>query len=74
MSAPNGDVPATPAGIPAIQRLIGEGINVNVTLLFSSAMYQKVTEAHMAGLEALVARGGDPSAVASVASFFILMP
>ena len=64
-------VPATSAGIPAIQRLIGEGINVNVTLLFSSAMYQKVANAHIAGLEALVARGGDPAPVASVASFFI---
>lgn len=64
-------VPATSAGIPAIQRLIGEGISVNVTLLFSSAMYARVAEAHMAGLEALVARGGDPAPVASVASFFI---
>src|SRR5207249_603509 len=51
--------------------LISEGINVNVTLLFSMAAYESVAEAHAAGLEALVAKGGDPSGVASVASFFI---
>ncbi len=64
-------VPATPAGIPAIKTLIGEGINVNVTLLFAQETYEKVAEAYIAGLEALVARGGDPSKVESVASFFI---
>src|SRR5918911_562508 len=64
-------VPATPAGIPAIQQLISEGINVNVTLLFGMAAYEAVADAYLAGLEALVARGGDPSSVASVASFFI---
>ncbi len=64
-------VPATPQGIPAIRQLIGEGINVNVTLLFSQDAYEQVAEAYMSGLEALVARGGDPSRVASVASFFI---
>ncbi len=64
-------VPATPAGIPAIRRLTGEGINVNVTLLFSQQVYEEVAGAYIAGLEDLVARGGDPSAIASVASFFV---
>ena len=64
-------VPATPAGIPAIQQLISEGINVNVTLLFSMAVYEQVAEAYLTGVEALVAGGGDPRGVASVASFFI---
>ncbi len=64
-------VPATPEGIPAIQTLIGEGINVNVTLLFSQAAYERVAEAYLAGLEALAQRGGDLGGVASVASFFI---
>jgi transaldolase/glucose-6-phosphate isomerase len=64
-------VPATPQGIPAIQQLISEGINVNVTLLFAQETYEQVADAYMSGLEALVARGGDPQRVASVASFFI---
>lgn len=64
-------VPATPEGIPAIRRLIGQGINVNVTLIFSLEMYRKVREAYLSGLENLVAAGGDPSAVSSVASFFV---
>ena len=64
-------VPATPAGVPAIRALIGEGINVNVTLLFHLEAYEAVAEAYISGLEALVARGGDPSRVESVASFFI---
>ena len=64
-------VPATPAGIPAVKTLIGEGINVNVTLLFSQETYEAVAEAYIAGLEAFAARGGDPSRVESVASFFI---
>lgn len=64
-------VPATDAGLPAIRRLIGEGINVNITLLFSQEVYQKVVEAYLAGLEDLVAHGGDPKKVASVASFFV---
>src|SRR3989304_760358 len=63
-------VPATPEGIPAIKQLIGEGININVTLLFSQQAYERVVEAYIAGLERLVAQGGDPSPVASVASFF----
>src|SRR5437867_4998120 len=64
-------VPATPAGIPAIKQLISDGINVNVTLLFHMSMYEAVAEAYISGLEAFVAGGGDPSGVASVASFFI---
>ncbi|ABW31248.1 bifunctional transaldolase/phosoglucose isomerase [Acaryochloris marina] len=64
-------VPATPAGIPVIQQLISEGINVNVTLLFSQTAYLAVAEAYISGLEAYTAQGGDPSHIASVASFFI---
>ena len=64
-------VPATPAGIPAIRQLISEGININVTLLFSMAAYEAVAEAYLSGLEARAARGGDISGIASVASFFI---
>ncbi|WP_291853463.1 bifunctional transaldolase/phosoglucose isomerase [Bradyrhizobium sp.] len=64
-------VPATPEGLPAIEHLIGEGISVNVTLLFSQAVYREVAEAYIAGLEKFVASGGDPAPVASVASFFV---
>jgi transaldolase / glucose-6-phosphate isomerase len=64
-------VPGTTPGLPAIRQLIGEGINVNVTLLFSQQVYEVVVEAYLAGLEHLVARGGDPAKVASVASFFV---
>jgi transaldolase/glucose-6-phosphate isomerase len=64
-------VPATPEGLPAIQRLIGEGISINITLLFSQKVYIEVAEAYLAGLEKYVASGGDPSHVASVASFFV---
>jgi transaldolase / glucose-6-phosphate isomerase len=64
-------VPATRAGIPAIRALIGNGINVNVTLLFSQAAYEQVAFAYVEGLEEYAARGGDVSHVASVASFFI---
>ena len=64
-------VPGTTAGIPAIQQLIGEGININVTLLFAQEIYVKVAEAYVAGLEALAARGGNLKKMAGVASFFI---
>ncbi|CCE05217.1 putative bifunctional: transaldolase (tal-like)(N-terminal), Glucose-6-phosphate isomerase (pgi-like)(C-terminal) [Bradyrhizobium sp. STM 3843] len=64
-------VPATDAGLPAIQHLISKGISVNITLLFSQEVYRQVAEAYLAGLEAYVADGGDPSHVASVASFFV---
>ena len=64
-------VPATDEGIPAIETLIGEGINVNVTLIFSVAMYRKVMRAYTEGLKRHDAAGGDLSGVASVASFFV---
>ena len=64
-------VPATPEGLPAIQNLIGQGISINITLLFSQKVYRQVAEAYLAGLEKYVAKGGDPSHVASVASFFV---
>src|SRR5450432_915589 len=64
-------VPATADGLPAIHHLIGEGISINITLLFSQKVYVKVAEAYLAGLEKYVATGGDPSHVASVASFFV---
>jgi len=63
-------VPATPAGIPAIEQLISEGVNVNVTLMFSMEHYVRVAEAYVRGLQAR-ARSGQPLAVASVASFFV---
>jgi len=64
-------VPATPEGLPAIAHLIGEGISINITLLFSQKVYVQVAEAYLKGLEKYVAAGGDPSHVASVASFFV---
>ena len=64
-------IPATPECFPAVQKAIAAGINVNVTLLFSVAAYEQVVEAYLAGLEQLLAAGGDLSGVASVASFFI---
>ncbi len=64
-------VPGTPEGIPAIRTLIGEGVNVNVTLLFSREAYSKVRDAYVSGLEDLASSGGDVSKVASVASFFV---
>ena len=64
-------VPAAPAGLRAIEQLISEGINVNVTLLFSQEVYERVAEAYIAGLERLAAQTGRVSQVASVASFFI---
>lgn len=64
-------VPATVEGIPAIRRLIGEGINVNVTLLFSVEAYQQVAQAYLQGLTEYSEKGGDLAHVASVASFFV---
>ena len=64
-------VPGTAQGIPAIRQLIGEGININVTLLFAQEVYEKVAEAYIAGLEDLAGRGGNLKKMASVASFFI---
>jgi len=60
-------VPATAEGVPAIETLIGEGINVNVTLIFSLAHYEAIARAYIRGLEA----AADPSGIASVASFFV---
>jgi transaldolase/glucose-6-phosphate isomerase len=64
-------VPGTAEGIHAVRILIGEGINVNVTLLFSQETYGRVAEAYFDGLDAQIARGGNPRSVASVASFFV---
>ncbi len=64
-------VPATAAGIPAIESLIGEGISVNVTLIFSLERYDQVMDAYLKGLERFQSIGGDLTAVASVASFFV---
>jgi transaldolase/glucose-6-phosphate isomerase len=64
-------IPGTAEGLPAIRTAIGEGININVTLLFSKEVYVKVAEAYVAGLEDLAARGGNLKKEAGVASFFI---
>ena len=64
-------VPATLEGLPAIQQLIGEGINVNITLLFALPRYRHIAEAYIAGLETLATKGGNLKQVASVASFFL---
>jgi transaldolase len=64
-------IPATAAGIEAIRASVADGINVNVTLIFSIARYREVIEAYLAGLEALADAGGDLTQVASVASFFV---
>jgi len=64
-------IPGTAEGLPAIRQAIGEGINVNVTLLFAQEVYEKVAEAHIAGLEDLAKRGGNLNKIGGVASFFI---
>jgi len=64
-------VPATANGLPAIQQLIGEGISVNVTLLFGLPRYRQVAEAYIAGIEARAAQGEPMKHLASVASFFV---
>jgi len=64
-------IPATAPGLPAIEEMIARGRNINVTLTFSLNRYAEVAEAYIRGLERLVASGGDPSTVASVASFFV---
>lgn len=64
-------IPATPAGLPAITAAIAEGINVNVTLMFSVDVYRDVARAYIAGLRQRLERGEDVSRVASVASFFV---
>lgn len=64
-------IPATPAGIPAIRRMIALGKSINITLIFSVDRYAEVAEAYLAGLEEFAAGGGDLRPVASVASFFV---
>src|SRR5579884_775339 len=64
-------IPATMAGLPAIEDCIAHGTSINITLIFSLERYKAVVEAYLRGLERLVAGGGDPSKVASVASFFV---
>jgi transaldolase len=64
-------IPATAEGVPAVRASIADGINVNVTLIFSIARYREVIEAYLAGLEDLAEAGGDLTQIASVASFFV---
>ncbi|MDQ6774252.1 MAG: transaldolase [Candidatus Dormibacteraeota bacterium] len=64
-------IPGTRPGLPAIRQMIGEGVNINVTLIFAVSRYDEVVDAFLSGLEDLRARGGDVSKVASVASFFV---
>jgi transaldolase len=64
-------VPATEAGVPAIEELTASGVNVNITLLFSVARYEQVIDAYMAGLERRVTDGQPVDGIASVASFFV---
>jgi transaldolase len=64
-------IPASEQGLPAIEQMISEGRSINVTLIFSIERYEAVMEAYLSGLESLVRSGGDPSHVASVASFFV---
>jgi transaldolase len=64
-------IPATMAGLPAIEECTAKGTPINITLIFSLDRYKAVVEAYMRGLERLVAGGGDPSKVPSVASFFV---
>jgi transaldolase len=64
-------IPATKEGLPAIEEMIASGKNINVTLIFSLERYAEVVDAYIRGVERLVASGGDPSQVASVASFFV---
>lgn len=64
-------IPATPAGIPAIETCIADGININVTLLFARETYESVAEAFITGLERLAFAGGNVGSVSSVASFFV---
>lgn len=64
-------IPGTPAGVPAIQRCLAEGININITLLFSVERYREVIEAYLSALEARVAAGQPIDRLRSVASFFV---
>jgi transaldolase len=73
LAAPNVmiKIPGTPEGVPAIEQCISEGININVTLLFSQEAYVTVAEAYLRGLERRAKEGQDVSGLASVASFFV---
>jgi transaldolase len=64
-------IPATSAGIPAIEAMTAEGRSINITLIFSLPRYEQVIDAYMSGLETLMSAGGDPTLVHSVASFFV---
>src|ERR1041384_2791324 len=64
-------IPATKPGLGAIEDCIAHGKSINVTLIFSLQRYREVVEAYLRGLERLVASGGDPKRVHSVASFFV---
>lgn len=64
-------VPGTKEGLHAIQQLISEGININVTLLFGLPRYKEVAEAYIAGIESRLAQGKPVERVTSVASFFV---
>ena len=64
-------VPATPAGIPAIQTLVRRGLNINITLIFAVEVYRQVVEAYLSGLEERLAAGERITSIASVASFFV---
>jgi transaldolase len=64
-------IPATEAGFPAIEQCLSEGININITLMFSQEQYNKVAQAYLNGIEKYIDSGGDPHKVASVASFFV---
>ena len=64
-------IPGTKPGLPAIRQMLGEGVNINVTLIFSTERYDEVVDAFMSGLEDLKSAGGDPTKVGSVASFFV---
>ncbi len=64
-------IPGTPEGLPAIRQCLEEGLNINITLLFAQAAYEKVAEAFLSALEARAAKGQDISHIASVASFFV---
>jgi transaldolase len=64
-------IPATVAGLPAIEECTAKGTSINITLIFSLDRYKAVVEAYLRGLERLVASGGDPAKIVSVASFFV---
>jgi transaldolase len=64
-------IPATEQGVPAVEAMIAEGSNINITLIFSLTRYAEVIDAYLSGLETFAAAGGDPATVHSVASFFV---